>query len=406
MRSFTSASKRLSIKQVSRIMLLGLLTVVLDSPLVASFNDPFSSDDTLHINAWRAFSGDGNATIAIQQGDGFLEVEVDATEDIYNVWWAIINRSVTDHLDLEQLAKPGYELRMEAKIRSSHAPRRVNLSFNTQRTTDYHSHLMEYDIPEPDTWRVISLTTRDFDGQPGDQINCQMALMDWGLESYQVDVDYVKVEVVRGIESTNDLGEPIPYHPPAPSPSSFTHILACASAATIDSTHPDRIFSHQSQSVVESKQEVLSVGGSQVTLLNWKFQDLHDYKVSGPAVLELTTSSVSYPEQKQDDIGLLRVSELYSKSIWTEATASWNQIHQGQSTAQIINPQMIIDHAIAPTTGDTNFIVLSQPAVRRLLNESSSGIALSPLGDIHAEFFGTHGPEAFQPKLYLNLEKQ
>ena len=48
----------------------------------------------------------------------------------------------------KRLQEPGYALRVEAKVRVSHAPRRVNFMANTQRTTNYHACLMEYDIPD------------------------------------------------------------------------------------------------------------------------------------------------------------------------------------------------------------------------------------------------------------------
>ena len=98
------------------------------------------------------------------------------------------------------------ELRIEARIRVSHAPRRVNLHLNTQRTTDFHSHLMEFDIPDSETWHTISMTTRDFPAVPGDTVFGQMALIDWGLEKYRVDVDYFKVDIVDVARAGPDNG--------------------------------------------------------------------------------------------------------------------------------------------------------------------------------------------------------
>jgi len=72
-------------------------------------------------------------------------------------------------------------------------PRRVNLHANTQRTVDFHSNLMEFDIPDTANWHTISMTTRDFDARPGHRQR-QMALMDWesgstgGRGLLQVDV--------------------------------------------------------------------------------------------------------------------------------------------------------------------------------------------------------------------------
>ena len=45
---------------------------------------------------------------------------------------------------------------------------------------------MEYDIPDTTNWHVISFTTTNWDAKPGDKINGQMALMDWGLKGAYV----------------------------------------------------------------------------------------------------------------------------------------------------------------------------------------------------------------------------
>ena len=100
-----------------------------------------------------------------------------------NIWWALVKRRVSDRLDLKLLAQPAYEVRVEARIRVSHAPRRVNLHVNTQRTTDFHSHLMEFDIPDSDQWHTIGFTTRQFDAGVGDTVFAQLALIDWGLDT-------------------------------------------------------------------------------------------------------------------------------------------------------------------------------------------------------------------------------
>ena len=137
------------------------------------FLDDFCMN-TQGISNWTWYTGDGSATMDFQQGKGFASIAVDATGDQRNIWWALIRREVTAGLDLDLLTRPGYELRVEAKIRSSHAPRRVNLHLRTQRTVDNHSHLMEFDIPDTG-WHTISMTTQGFDARPGDQVFGQLA---------------------------------------------------------------------------------------------------------------------------------------------------------------------------------------------------------------------------------------
>ena len=278
-----------------RIVCLGVLWGSLN--LQGDFHDPFDTKDELKLEDWRSFSGDGAAQISIHQGDGMALVKVDATQDKTNIWWAVANRYVSDFIDLSLLEKPGWELRVEAKIRSSHAPRRVNLSFNTQRTTDFHSHLMEYDLPETGAWKTISLTTDGFDGRPGDRISCQIALMDWGFEQYEVEIDYLKVEVVNRANTGPDLGDPIPYRPPLPALNSFTQIIPASSAITIDSAFPDNNDSGESLSFDPTKR----------ALLRWDLDRLQDYRVAGPAILELTTVNVEIEPSVEEELGLLRL---------------------------------------------------------------------------------------------------
>ena len=106
----------------------------------AQFLDSFDKNE---IEGWFFFTGDGAATMDFVQKDGFSRILVDATKDKHNVYWTLIKRDVTAFLDLEKLKEPDFELRVEAKVRVSNAPRRINMMVNTQRTINYHEHLME-----------------------------------------------------------------------------------------------------------------------------------------------------------------------------------------------------------------------------------------------------------------------
>jgi len=76
-----------------------------------------------------------------QGGDGYASILVDATTDKRGIWWALIERKVSDKMDLRLMQKPNHELRIEACVRVSHAPRRVNLQVATQRSTDDDANL-------------------------------------------------------------------------------------------------------------------------------------------------------------------------------------------------------------------------------------------------------------------------
>ena len=276
------------------LLLAGLLFV---RPLAGQFRDDFNvlRKDRSGAAGWGFLTGEGQAVMDLVQGPGIATVTVDATKDARNVWWAIIVRQVSGAIDLARLARPGFELRVEARVRTDTAPRRVNLSFNTQKTTDFHSHLMEYDLAEAGTWYTVSLTTRGFEAGPGDTVNAQMALMDWGRGCYRVDVDYFKVDVVEASNAGPDLGPPVPYHPPVADPASFALALPVTADLTIDLDEPGVNLDDWTIADGGGTVRVISAGGTRVALLRWDLGALAGKKVAGPGLLELTTRALEVP---------------------------------------------------------------------------------------------------------------
>ena len=310
---------------LARTGLLLLAALLCGAPLSAQFRDDFKgpvlAKDPAGANGWGFVTGEGHAVMDIVQGPGFATITVDATKDRRNVWWAFIIRRVSGSLDLGLLEKPGHELRIEARIRTDHAPRRVNLHLNTQKTTDFHSHLMEYDLAETGTWYTISMTTRGFKAGPGDTVNAQMALMDWGLGRYRVDVDYFKVDVVDAAKTGPDLGPPIPYHPPVSDPASFSVRVPVAADMTVDLAEPGVNLNGWTIADAGGKAAIISAGGTRVALLRWDFGTLAGRKVAGPGLLELTTRSLELSTDERPDFGLLRVVEtIGGEPVWDERT--------------------------------------------------------------------------------------
>ena len=248
------------------------LSVILAGSVSAQFRDDFNGPlkkDPDGVKGWAFVAGEGKAVMDLRQGDGCASIVVDATRDRRNVWWALITHRVSDPLDLSRLKDPAFALRVEARIRASEAPRRVNLHFNTQKTVDFHTHLMEYDIPDTTNWHTISMTTPGFQAAPGDTVNAQMALMDWGLGQYRVDIDYFKVDVVNIAEAGPDLGDPVPYHPPLPDPKSFAQAVPPIEEGMVDLQNPDVNFSSWSARDGGKRTDLLTVSGTQYVILRW-----------------------------------------------------------------------------------------------------------------------------------------
>lgn len=383
--------------------------LLLAAPARAQFRDDFDSvtTDPEGRSGWRLGTGDGSATMALrQEGEGYGTIVVDATADERNIWWAFINREVSSEMDLAPLRKPGHAVRIEARIRVSHAPRRVNLQIQTGRTTDYHSHLMEYDIPRAGEWHTISLTTSGLDAGPGDVLIGHMALMDWGSSIYRVDVDYVKVDIVDTALASPDLGEPIPYHPPIADPDSFTHALGAVHDGMIDLRNEDVNLNDWSSREGSQRVPLLTAEGDRHVILRWDMGAFAGKRASGSGLLELTSYSVLRKSESVKDFGILRIVEILSgDASWDEGTVTSASFRAGDPLDEVLNPQMIIDWPATEERGGKTHLTIPRPVLQRLIDGTSRGIAIKALGGVSASFFASEFEEGRSaPRLLFDLQ--
>jgi hypothetical protein len=360
-----------------------------DAPFFEGFDTPRLSKDPSGVEGWSFFSGDGRATVDMTAGEeGHATILVDATRDVHGIWWALIKRRVSERMDLDLLSQPGQELRVEARIRVSHAPRRVNLHVNTQRTTDFHSHLMEFDIPDTEGWHTISMTTHGFPARPGDTVYAQLALMDWGLERYRVDIDYFRVDVVNGARAGPDRGAQVPYHPPISEPATFRHQIRVAEDAIIDLDNPEVNLSSWSVQDEAARKYLLTVNGTLWVILRFDLRDLAGRRVADHGLLELTTHSVLRMTDEVKDYGIVRVVEIQDGDPeWRRDTVTANSLCQGLPLDRVLNPQMIIDWPVTEGEGSVTHFTISRPVLQRLIDGRTLGLAIKPLGSINASFY-------------------
>jgi hypothetical protein len=396
------------VKPVRPLLLAGVVAMVIAVPARGQFLETFDAPalqlDPSGVDGWAFFTGDGEATMnLVATSDGYASVVVDATRDRRNVWWALIKHRVSQAIDVERLAQPGWELRIAARIRSSHAPRRVNLHCNTQRTTDFHSHLMEFDLPVDGVWYEISMTTRNFPAVSGDTVFAQMALMDWGRERYRVDVDSFRVDVVEATAAGPDVGDAVPYHPPIPDPAAFSKVVAAADAAVVDLANAGVNLGEWSALEGGVRQPVVTVNGTMRVVLRFDLAGLSGRRVAGHGLLELTTASVQRDAREMKDMGLVRVVEILGgDETWRRDTVTLDSLLQGAALTDVFNPQMIIDWPVNESAGGTTLFVISRPVLQRLVDGRTLGLALTPLGPIDAAFCSL-GEDA--PRLLLNLDE-
>ena len=393
-------------KRVLGCFLAGLLAL---NPASAQFIDNF--DDALRLdpsgaNGWAFRTGDGTAVMYFSSANGRAVISVDATTDKRGIWWALIRRRVSGEMNLSLLRKPHHALRVEARIRVSDAPKRVNLHLNTQRTTDFHSHLMEFDIPDTLGWHTISMTTDHFDAAPGDSVYGQLALMDWGLDRYRVDLDYFRVDVVDVDSVGPDKGGPIPYHPPLRDPVSYGYHIPVVHDGMVDHANPDMGFNTWSVRDEPGRIRLLAVGGTQCAILRWDLGAFAGRKVSGSGLLELTTYSLERSPDSTKDFGMVRVSEIIGGDPgWRQEGVTYNSLCAGRDVNRIINSQMIIDVEPGEQRGTRNLITISKPVLQRMIDGKTLGLAVRPLGAVHASFYAMENQAGMHSaRLDFNLD--
>ena len=379
--------------------------------LKAQFLDSFDKDK---IEGWFYFTGDGAATMDLVQKDNYARISVDATQDKHNVWWAIIKRDVSSYLDLDKLKDPSNELRVEARVRVGSAPRRINFMMNTQRTTDFHEHLMEYDIPDTCNWHVISYVTNNFDAVPGDTVYVQLDITDWGLGKYHVDLDYFRADVVNVNLAEPNKGELTPYHPPIPDISTFTNHLNVTHDALINLDFPDVNFNDWHVKDQMGAINILTINANQWAIMRWDFNQYRNAKIKEAGLLELTTYSVTmggnYSEVYGEDFGMefnkIRVIEILGgEPDWIQTEVTYENLMNGHIYSEIFNTQMIYDTEVSEKPGAKNFITISKPVLQRLIDGKTKGVLIRPLGAINVSFYASENQNEYSPKLHFNVIK-
>jgi len=371
---------------------------------IDNFNKPMEYDTT-GMNGWGFVAGDGTATMDFKQKGDYASIYVDATTDKLGIWWAYIIHCISNDFNLNLLKQPNYGVRVEARIRCSHAPRRVNLSLNTESTTDYHSNLMEYDIPDTNNYHRISLTIPHFSVPQGDHIFAQLALMDWGLGKYRVDIDYYKADIVNVDSTGPDLGNPIPYRPPIPHVGTFKYHIPVLQDAMIDLKYPEEKFNEWHVNDKSGKVYLLTVNSSQYAIMRWDLEKFKGKKVNGSGLLELSTYSAERAQDNRKDFGMVRVTEILGGDPeWNQESVTLNSLCSGEVLTNVINTQMIIDINVNDRKGSKNLITISQPVLQRMLDGRTKGIVLRPLGPINASFFAMeNNNNSLVAKLHFNI---
>ena len=394
-------------RSVALIALAGSVVLPSSAQFLDDFHDLSLNVDPRGVEGWTFFTGDGKATMTFSAStSGYASIGVDASRDTRGIWWALIKRRVSQALDLGLLRRRNHALRIETRVRISNAPRRVNLHLNTQRTKDFHTHLMEFDIPDTAQWHTISMTTKDFDAVPGDSVYGQLALMDWGLGRYRVDVDYFRVDIIRVDSAGPDQGVQVPYHPMAPGAGSFQHHVPVEADAMADLQYPDMNFNNWGVQTDSGRVGLLTVSGTQFVLMRWDLSAFAGQRATGSGLLELTTHAVQRAPEYAKDFGMVRITEILGGDPrWNPSSVTYNTLCRGEPIDRVVNPQMIIDVNVPDMPGEKEYITISNPVLQRMIDGTTSGLAIRPLGAVVASFYSMENKKGeVSPKLHFTID--
>lgn len=375
----------------------------------AQFIDNFNKAE-LHED-WFFFPGDGTPTMDFIQKDGYATVFVDGSTDKHNVYWTILKRDIAEYVDLKKLKDPDYELRVEAKVRIHNPPHRVNFMVNTQRTTVYHHDLLEFDLPDTN-WHVISMVTNNLDAVPGDSLYVQFSVTDFGLRQYEVDLDYFKADIINIKKDWPTSPLAVPYHPPIPELSTFTHQLEVTRDALINSYFPEVNFNDWHVREKDNEARILTINENQWAVLRWDLEAYKNSKADGAGVFEFTTYSVpyggnymeAYEKGYGEEFPRVRVIEILGGDAdWDQETVTYDKLIEGKDYEEVFNTQMIYDTQMEEVHGSKNLITISQPVLQRLLDGTTKGLLIRPLGAIDPSFYASEDKNGDGPKLYFNV---
>jgi hypothetical protein len=385
-----------------------ILPLFLLHPATAQFREDFNAATPAFTSqglpGWNAITGDGTGIFTQRIENGAATLRLDARPDKRNIWYAFIHRDASGPLNLKNLGKPGYGLRITARVKPSHGPRRVNLYLKSQSSDD--DFLREFDLPVADEWYEISMTTANFRHTAGRPLLGQVSFMDWGNTGvYELAVDYLQVDVVKLSQASPDQGQPLPYRPPLADAAQFGLEIPVAADVTVDRQYPDvNLAAWVADGGANGP--LLAVDGSRIALLRWDLSSLKGKKVKGPGQFEFYAQSVYRLAQNPKDFGEVRICEVLGGTPdWTEDRITLENLLQGRPEAEVFNEQTIVDVAVTPGPGGKTVVTISQPVLQRLVDGRTKGLVIKPLGAISAVLRDADADEGkYAARLRLNAE--
>jgi len=366
------------------------------------FNEGYNGFWPDNLPGWTTRTGDGNIIFRQKFEDGSAVLNVDARNDKRNIWYAFMHQSISDIIDTEKLALPEFELRMEARVKPSHAPRRINMYLSS---LDAGGFLREFDLDEANEWHTISMVTSGFTFDPDKPLMAQVSLMDWGVSDiFELHVDYIQVDLVHVDEEHIQYGLPLGFHPPILDASAFKEEVV-AKTNLIDISFPEEVLKPWISPIGDDPVSLLEVDQTKIILLHWDLEKFKGRLADGEGQVELSTHSLFLRKDSPKDFGMIRFCEIQNyDENWMNSSSTYNDFVKSGDLSELIVSQCIYDVSVNPEKEGKTIVTISQPVMQRLINGETTGIAILPLGLISATFYDEN-TIILAPKLRFNTQE-
>ena len=382
------------------VLFLTLFTAHATAQYRVDFNQGYKGFEPNNLPGWTTRTGDGNIIFRQKFEEGSAVLIIDARKDKNNIWYAFMHQSVSEYIDFNKLLLPEYELRMEARVKPSHAPRRINMYLSS---LDAGGYLREFDLDKANEWHTISMVTSGFNFDPEKPLMTQVSLMDWGISDiFELHVDYIKVDVVNVNDEHIQYGLPLEYHPTLLEASAYEEEII-AKTNLIDKSFPDEVVNPWITIENGNSVSLLQVDQSKIILLNWDLEKFKGKLVDGAGQLELSTYGLFRRNNNPKDFGLIRFCEIQNSDNSPGNVLTYNSFTGNRGLHELVVSQCIYDSEVNSEKEGKTIVTISQPVMQRLINGESSGIAILPLGLITAVFYDENNID-LGPALRFNVE--
>jgi hypothetical protein len=179
----------------------------------------------------------------------------------------------------------------------------------------------------------------------------------------------------------------------------------------INSDFPQVNFNDWHVETPQGTARILTVDANQWIVLRWDFAQLRGLKAAGAGVLELTTASLpiggKYIEALGQDFGeefgKIHVIEILGGDpAWDQQTVTYDSLLRGGKYQDVFNTQMTIDLELAEKPRQKSYFTLPRPVMQRLLDGTTKGILIRPLGALAGSVYASENKDGNGPKLHFS----